>query len=918
MMKSTISSFAAALTAFAMVFSVDGGTVFRPGLLQGRYNLNTSTTSASGKKWNTVGLDESNVEVLNVAGPGMANIRADESTAGTKPWIEPFHGKEYFWNAQATTFSYHGYIYQRAGESLTFGKLFDDSALIKVDGVQILSNGSWNQFASATVAAPAVSTWRMFEVRLADGTGGKGPSTIDSGAAVDPGFTWNNSSKPMGLAYNTEGHTRASPISAWQYIVDTGDMSFLRCQALNEESFVKCGDTVRSGDNYKVSITCTDLPANATLRVVYASEDRGFEMRDWDGYYDAGMIAAGSSSRVASIPAAEIKGEVFRLVVFSHSTFTPGTSFEDWSGIYREKPYMVVRSEVETPDMSPAVGEVIDGYDIGDEIVCTAGSPMALGSALLRPVAYTLESATDIAGPWQMIRDREDIPESGVVRVKIDEGFIKRLTWHWASSGGGVFVDSKSTTEFPDGSAARPFPTISAAMAVAFDGAVIYVRGGADRAYVYSVPEDAGTVSVPRVTISGYGLGGVATSATDDENMALVTVTEGYAAAVAAAQTAAHKAVADGVSPLRFAGEGCTVTGLRFVFGAASLAAEGFFAGAVIETTKSGLTVRNCRFEQSSAAAGASGVRGAIWNRGVASEGLKVTDSVFAGGSDDGFVCAVYGARGELELVGNVFTNVNSLQAGAASSRLAFISNTVINCSATHTAAGYLDAFISQAGEGQPVDAEIAYNLFIRDGGVAGSRYAAIAHGGAAGGSMTGDDVTIHHNTAVGLDAFLVSRRFYRDGSVQLPDDLWCPKVFDNLVVSANGVTTDFFHELGKDDGATYEFWYGNACTSYRPGSLFSGNACYGTVIGGPMRANFSSYDILPNLTVLSPNFELTEAPSFVTTDITLYDRYRVRVRDCPWSIQGWTGEDPAIPRYPGYVGAVRPRDMTGTAVRLR
>ena len=109
--------------------------------------------------------------------------------------------------ADNTTFVYWGRI-RLDGSLYTFGKKFDDFALLIINGEPIINNNTWNDQVTATLQLPA--GWYSFELRLGQGSGGVGPAN----GGID--------STGLGVAYKNASHT------SWTALTDPGDGSFLQ------------------------------------------------------------------------------------------------------------------------------------------------------------------------------------------------------------------------------------------------------------------------------------------------------------------------------------------------------------------------------------------------------------------------------------------------------------------------------------------------------------------------------------------------------------------------------------------------------------------------------------------------------------------------------------------------------------------
>ena len=110
-----------------------------------------------------------------------------------------------------TTYGYRGTLVVPAGPDVTwtFGKQFDDSVRLLIDGNQLINDGTWNNAVVATVTLAAGE--HSFEARFGEGGGGVGP----------------NSGWTIGFGIDTLGRNVADP-SFFTALTDPGDGSRLR------------------------------------------------------------------------------------------------------------------------------------------------------------------------------------------------------------------------------------------------------------------------------------------------------------------------------------------------------------------------------------------------------------------------------------------------------------------------------------------------------------------------------------------------------------------------------------------------------------------------------------------------------------------------------------------------------------------
>ncbi len=135
-----------------------------------------------------------------------------------------------------STYIYSGYIWNNSAtnEVWTFNKAFDDSGLVKIDGVTIINDGvhSTNVLANVTMSPGP----HALEVRLGQGTGGVGPNTSYPGIGVDR------------LGRNTRN------AAYFQRLQDPGDGSFLTLSALGRADLLDSNSVVEVDTNATLNL----------------------------------------------------------------------------------------------------------------------------------------------------------------------------------------------------------------------------------------------------------------------------------------------------------------------------------------------------------------------------------------------------------------------------------------------------------------------------------------------------------------------------------------------------------------------------------------------------------------------------------------------------------------------------------------
>ena len=212
---------------------------FKTGLYQVKFNNSDDFTSS---------IMDSESKAL-VSGVLMGDAYDTESV--TRLYTDPKYGGSHQWNSRYTTFGYAGYMYMVEGRTYVFGKYFDDSVLVRINGNEVLKNTDHTAFATGKYV-PGKTGWHEIEVRVADGTGEKGPKGVASS-----GY-WSGN---LGVGWRDDGITDALPESGWNKMMDPGDGSLFRCfegvkdlsmRDLFPDSYDKLTSVTLTGDETKI------------------------------------------------------------------------------------------------------------------------------------------------------------------------------------------------------------------------------------------------------------------------------------------------------------------------------------------------------------------------------------------------------------------------------------------------------------------------------------------------------------------------------------------------------------------------------------------------------------------------------------------------------------------------------------------
>ena len=213
---------------------------FNSGLIQAKFNSSDDFTSS---------IIDSESKSL-VSGVLMGDAYDTESV--TRTYTDPKYGGSYQWNRVNTTFGYAGYMYMVEGRTYVFGKYFDDSVLVRIDGIEVLKNTDHTAFATGKYI-PVKTGWHEIEVRVADGTGEKGPKGVASS-----GY-WSGT---LGVGWRDDGITDALPESGWKKMMDPGDGSLFRSSEAFEDLTLKSlfPDSYAQLTNVTLIGTITEIP----------------------------------------------------------------------------------------------------------------------------------------------------------------------------------------------------------------------------------------------------------------------------------------------------------------------------------------------------------------------------------------------------------------------------------------------------------------------------------------------------------------------------------------------------------------------------------------------------------------------------------------------------------------------------------
>jgi len=279
----------AALAAFALAAILPSqAATYRAGLLQSKID--------AANDWTTT-LPLATTE--RTPGAVMANVNASDSNYETAGFNNPWTGNLICWNLKNTTFGYTGQMWMVSGVAYTFGKSLDDSARIAVDGTKVLENTGWNDWATATYT-PAYTGWHEVDIRVADGTGGKGPANKNAWGAA------------YGLGWNTNNVTGAN-LTDWTYFMEDGVTN--RFRVITDDIMATVDSVTKTATGYDFTVTAS---AEAPITVaLYRTASSDYDnAASWTPATTPMTIAAGATD-VISLATEESSYANYQVGVFN-------------------------------------------------------------------------------------------------------------------------------------------------------------------------------------------------------------------------------------------------------------------------------------------------------------------------------------------------------------------------------------------------------------------------------------------------------------------------------------------------------------------------------------------------------------------------------------------------------------------------
>ena len=258
------------------------------------------------------------------------------------PWTSEKTGASYTW-ANQIGFFYKGWIFLERGITYTIGSSIDDSCIVKIGGLEVLRQVSWDKRRTFANFTPDETCWYEFEVRLGNGSGGAG--------AGEDNYTF-------GLGWNTTG-TETVSASTMQPFLDPGDGSFLR-------PFADRAMTVISAEHVSGGVSATvkfsaGLPTG-TLRAFWGATDCVTNQAAWaNSSGDLATVDGTETEATIMIPVADLAATpCLRIALMS------ANGAELWTTLLL------------LDDSQPTIGDVSMMTD-GDRMT-VSGSVLSLGS----------------------------------------------------------------------------------------------------------------------------------------------------------------------------------------------------------------------------------------------------------------------------------------------------------------------------------------------------------------------------------------------------------------------------------------------------------------------------------------------------------------------------------------------------------
>ncbi|MBQ6924498.1 MAG: hypothetical protein IJQ73_07650 [Kiritimatiellae bacterium] len=295
--------------------------------------------------------DGNNYTTASIADTGVfASVEAGGVKAGSNG------NKTYppIW-ADNRTWRYHGQMYFDGG-TYYFAESIDDAAFMKVDGTQVLKDGTWNNVGVSSAVAPAAG-WHDVEIRFGNGTGGAGvpyDTTKDANGRIC-GFG--------AVRYDEAPDSKPSAMSAFTFVENTVGNVWLRC--VEDYSYITLNSIAKTADGYSFSITSS--APGATTVVVYVGETAG-EAEDATGWdVNSGAIAFDANETKVVDVAGTFATPPYFVINLSGTGTTlaegDGIAFWEWSDVKKCTMEPTIAAQLSSVTSSNGTFAVTLGYD---------------------------------------------------------------------------------------------------------------------------------------------------------------------------------------------------------------------------------------------------------------------------------------------------------------------------------------------------------------------------------------------------------------------------------------------------------------------------------------------------------------------------------------------------------------------------
>jgi RHS repeat-associated protein len=295
--------------------------------------------------------------------PGAFNTMDPNPATDIQPGILAARGTAGAAWSDNTTQVYTGEILVGASGTLAFAENFDDSVLLKIDGITWLNNSIWNEPTASGTIAGLTPGWHTFELRLGQGVGGVGPTG-----------PWGN----WGVGYDPDGSAGFSTNQAdYQEMMDDGTMNLFR--ALSVPTVAKVTDT-----RFRISFAAQTVLGQHVMTI-------GPDIRDLVGnsmdQNRNGVRGEASDAYTATFNLVDVDLELSNLNVAAAELWAGDPVHVSWSGANRTG-YELLGEWTDAVYLSKD-----DTWDLGDTLLTTVRHTSGL------PANTPYSAAADVTIP---------------------------------------------------------------------------------------------------------------------------------------------------------------------------------------------------------------------------------------------------------------------------------------------------------------------------------------------------------------------------------------------------------------------------------------------------------------------------------------------------------------------------------------